>query len=92
MRIMRLSRFVEIENEFLKSKEASIELVVELLKKLQSSPPEREVYTVAGLRSLPSSSRVKRKYKDSGKSKKGMIVDFKIAQMKALREAMEEDN
>ena len=66
--------------------------MVELLKKLQNSPPEREVYTVAGLRSLPSSSRLRKKKKNSGKCKKGMIVGFKIEQIKALREAMEEDN
>ena len=63
MRYLSVSRFVEIENSFLKSKEDRIGLIVDLLKKEHDYSGAGQ--TVAGMRRLPSSSKYRRMAKQA---------------------------
>ena len=60
MRYLSLSKFVEIENEFLGEKEDRIKAILELLKKEKKIKGGSQKHTVAALRRLPSSSKYRR--------------------------------
>ena len=63
MRYLSVSRFVEIENSFLKSNEDRIGLIVDLFKKEHDYSGAGQ--TVAGMRRLPSSSKYRRMAKQA---------------------------